>query len=279
MNLLSETFIKKLLREKNFRPSQKLGQNFLVNRAIRQKIIRAAELKKSDTIIEVGPGLGTLTEALGREAQQVTAVEKDPRLIEILKETLKDFKNIKVIEGDILKIENSKLEIGNSFKVVANLPYYIASPVIRKFLQSPTPPKAMILMVQKEVAQRICSRPAKMNRLAVFAQFYAEPKIIATVSKNCFWPRPKVESAIIKLRVKNKKPKVNPELFFKIVRAGFAQPRKQLANNLSRGLKLAKPEVAAWLGKNNLRPSQRAETLKLEDWINLTKNFIIINDQ
>jgi len=157
--------------------------------------------------------------------------------------------------------------------VVANIPYYLTSPLIRKFLEEKNPPQEMVLMLQKEVAQRICSKPPDMNLLAVSVQFYAEPKIISYVSKNCFWPAPKIDSAIIKIIPKIKK-QIKNDLFFKVVKAGFSQPRKQLVNNLSKTLKLTKEQTIALLIKNNIKPNQRAETLSIEDWIKLTNSFL-----
>ena len=164
---------------------------------------------------------------------------------------------------------------------MANIPYYITSPVIRKFLESENQPEIMVLMIQKEVAQRICSKPPKMNLLAISVQFYSNPKIISYVSKSCFWPKPKVDSAIIKLNVEKEKPKVDRKLFFKIVKAGFSHPRKQLVNNLfselvlgsENKLKLEKEKVKLWLLKNKIKPEQRAQTLEIKDWEKLAKSF------
>jgi 16S rRNA (adenine1518-N6/adenine1519-N6)-dimethyltransferase len=164
---------------------------------------------------------------------------------------------------------------------VANLPFYLTAPVIRKFLESDCQPKEMILMVQKEVGQRICAKPPDMNLLAVSVQFYAEPKIISYISKKSFWPQPKVDSAIIKItplglsEISTIVRLLDRDLFFRIVKAGFSQPRKQILNNLSKKLKLNKEEVKSWLLKNNIQPGQRAETLTIKDWINLTKSLKI----
>ncbi len=186
----------KLLFQKNFvRPAKSLGQHFLIDKEILRKIIETADLKPEDTILEIGPGIGTLTLELAKRAKKVVAIEKDPKMVEVLKETLKDFKNTKIIPGDILKINTRYYIQERKYKVVANLPYYITSPVIRKFLESnETTPKEMVLMVQKEVAQRICAKPPEMNLLAVSVQFYAKPEIISFVSKKSFWPQPKVDS-------------------------------------------------------------------------------------
>ena len=167
-----------------------------------------------------------------------------------------------------------KFEIRNSYKVVANLPYYIVSPVIRKLLESKNQPGLMILMVQKEIAQRIVAKPQNMNLLAVSVQFYAKPEIISYVSKKSFWPQPKVNSAI--LRITPGRSRQRPglcNLFFKVVKAGFSQPRKQIINSLSKGLRMNRQKIENWLLKNKIQPNQRAETLSIQDWLRLTKTF------
>ena len=285
MELTSPKIIKELLVKYETRPSKGLGQNFLIDKNVLSKIITASNLKTTDVILEVGPGLGTLTQELAKQAGQVIAIEKDKIMIEILAETLSDFKNIQIIQGDVLKIENWDLKI-EKYKLVANIPYYLTSPLIRKFLESENPPEEIILMLQKEVAQRICSKPPNMSLLAVSVQFYADTKIVSNVSKNCFWPAPKIDSAIIKItpRGQTSRPTgglTSTNLFFKIVKAGFSQPRKQLAGNLlalshaegSKEFKLDKKEVNSWLLENKINPTQRAETLSVEEWISLTKTF------
>jgi len=267
--------IRYLLKKYRTHPSKRLGQNFLINGAILKKVIKAADLHPQDTVLEIGPGIGVLTQGLARTAKKVIAIEKDPKMCEILKETLKNFKNVEIIQADILKLDPKPYAL-KPYKLVANLPYYIAAPVIRKFLESKIQPKSMILMVQKEVAQRICSKPPDMSILAVSIQFYAKTEIISYVSKKSFWPSPKVDSAIIKIIPRQFCVPVSRqfrERFFRIVKAGFAHPRKQILNNLSNELKYNKEKVKSWLLKNNIQPGQRAETLTLEDWIKLTKSF------
>jgi len=284
MDLTSKRIIKNLLKKYQVQPSKKFGQNFLVDKTALKKIIETAELKPDDIVLEIGPGLGVLTLELAKKVKKVIGLEKDPRMCQILKELLENWniRNVKIINADILKIENwkltenCKLEIGN-YKIVANLPYYITAPVIRKFLESTRGrPRRMVLVVQKEVAQRICAKPPKMSILAVSVQFYAKPEIISYVSKKSFWPSPKVDSAIIKIVSRQFHVSVSHlfrERFFRIVRAGFSQPRKQILNNLSKMLKLDKEKAKSWLLKNNIQPEKRAETLTVKDWILLTKNF------
>lgn len=274
MDLLSPKTIKYLLQKYNAAPLKRLGQNFLINRRVLQKIIKAASLNRGETALEIGPGIGTLTQELAKYARKVIAIEKDRKMIQILKETLKDYKNIEVIHDDILKLNNLTIEQLDNYQVVANLPYNIASPVIRKFLEADNKPSQMILMVQKEVGQRICAQPPQMSLLAVAVQFWSQPKIIDYVSKGCFWPQPKVDSVILEII-----PKATPisglhpddtDKFFKIVKAGFSSPRKQLAGNLARKLNLDKESVISALKKIKIDPAQRAETLTVEDWAKLT---------
>ncbi|MBM3251035.1 MAG: ribosomal RNA small subunit methyltransferase A [Candidatus Nealsonbacteria bacterium] len=257
-------------------PIKRLGQNFLIDKNIVKKVIKTANLKKKDVVLEIGPGLGALTKKMSKLAKKVIAVEKDPRMYKILKENLRGFRNLKIINEDILKpTENcSRQYCREQFSVVANLPFYITAPVIRRFLESENPPKEMILVVQKEVAQRICSNPPKTNLLAVSVQFYAKPEIISYIPRKSFWPSPKVDSAIIKIVPRQFRVPVSRqfrERFFRIVKAGFTHPRKQLANNLAEMLKLDKRKVNSLLIKNNIQPTQRAETLTTDDWLRLTK--------
>jgi 16S rRNA (adenine1518-N6/adenine1519-N6)-dimethyltransferase len=281
MNLTYVKKVKNLLKKHQVRPSKRLGQNFLIDKGVIKKIIRAADLKLKDIVLEIGPGLGTLTIEIAKKVKKVIAIEKDPKMVEILKETLKDLKNIEIIKNDVLKI-NPAYDIPNTkYKLVGNLPFYLTAPVIRKFLEAERQPKEMVLVVQKEVGQRICAKPGKMSILAVSVQFYAKPEILSYISKKSFWPQPKVDSAIIKITPFSKNyayayfllSRDHRELFFKIVKAGFSQPRKQLINNLSKSLKIDRPKIKNWLLKNNIQPTKRAETLTIEDWLNLTKSF------
>ena len=311
MDLFSIKTIKELFNRQGTRPRKGLGQNFLISKDVLARTLGAAELSRADTVLEIGPGIGTLTRGLAQSAKKVIAVEKDSAMVKILKETTKDFSNVEVIHGDILKLGlklgSTKEFLGRTkeYKVVANLPYYITSPVIRMFLEAEDRPDLLVLMVQKEVAQRICAKPRTrvafgdtvrgrppMNLLAVSVQFYAEPKIISYVKKSCFWPQPKVDSAILKIVPHNlmelSYPQLNRTKFFEVVKAGFKQPRKQLGNNLIQYLptmldiqcltfagSARKEIVEQWLKRNSIDPTQRAETLSVKDWINLTKSGII----
>ncbi len=274
MPLVSKELIKNLLLKYSARPSKGLGQHFLIDKKVLYKIIQAADLKPGDVILEVGPGIGILTLELAKKVKKVVAVEKDFKMVAALKEVLRDYKNVKIVQDDILKVNlNDFILKPKIYKIVANIPYYLTSHLIRKFLETDNPPKEMILMIQKEVAQRICAKPPKMSLLAVSVQFYAKPEIIAFVPKKSFWPQPKIDSAIIKITINKKQLIIGRDLFFKIVKAGFSQPRKQILNNLTKGLELNKRLVKSWFQKNKISPTQRAETLNIRNWVNLTKTF------
>ena len=265
--------LRELLRKYGLKPRKHLGQNFLINKDILSEIINTADLTKNDIVLEIGPGLGILTKELAKKAKKVIAIEKDEKLVKILKKELAHFKNIKIIEGDILKLPVTSYQLPVTYKLVANLPYYITSPVIRKFLEEENPPafaeasagrpKLMVLMVQKEVAERICAKPPEMSLLSVAVQFYSQPKIVKIVKKESFWPRPKVDSAIIKLTTNNRQlTTINTNLFFKIVKAGFSQPRKQLKNNLKN---IFGKNTERILQKLKIEPTWRAETLSIDE--------------
>ncbi|MBL7150129.1 MAG: ribosomal RNA small subunit methyltransferase A [Candidatus Pacebacteria bacterium] len=275
--------LKNIFQKYNFRPKKRLGQNFLISEKVLEQIISVSKLKKDDIVLEIGAGTGILTIELANKVKQVIAIEKDEALVAILKKELskQKIKNVKIIQDDILKIknlkfiENSKLKIKN-YKVISNLPYYITAPVIKMFLENKNPPELMILMVQKEVGERICAKPPKMSKLAIFCQIYGLPEIMAFVSKKCFWPEPKVDSVILKITPKNNGYKSGrSSRFVTIVKAGFCHPRKQLINNFSKGLNLPREKVEKWLNKNNINPAQRAETLTIKNWIGLTRTFHI----
>jgi len=291
MDSISSKNPKSLLKQYQARPSKRFGQNFLADRRIVRKIVKAAEITSKDTVLEIGPGTGELTKEIAKAAGKVIAVEKDPRMVQILRETLKGFTNVEVICGDIRRLSLPQIDGGLAslnYKVVGNLPFYLTAPAIRKFLENTrVKPVYLVLVVQKEVAQRICQKPPRMNLLAVSVQAYAEPKIIFYISKKFFWPQPEVDAALIKITPKNV-PIGDTDLFFKIVKAGFSQPRKQLSNNLSRlnfssknlggqakQLKYDKKKAREWLLENGVEPSRRAETLSLEEWMRLTESHNI----
>jgi 16S rRNA (adenine1518-N6/adenine1519-N6)-dimethyltransferase len=267
---------KNLAKDYGFPPSKGLGQNFLVDESVIRKTVESAEIEDEDTVIEIGPGLGFLTKSLVCRTKQVIAIEKDPRMAKVLKDLFPEDKNLEIIESDARKFDPPRGL--TKYKVVANLPFYLTAPIIRRFLETAEQkPQKMVLIIQKEVAQRITAKPPEMSILAVSVQLYAKTKILSYISKSSFWPSPKVDAAIIEITpfAKLGLTKTETELFFEVVKAGFSQPRKQLANNLSKKLKLNRGEVESWLLNNNVQPERRAETLSLEDWLKLTKSFKI----
>lgn len=233
-------------------------------------MVKTAKVSDKDIILEIGPGLGVITKDLANQAKKVIAIEKDPKMVEILKEILGQEKNIEIIKADALKIDLSPWQ---DYKVVANIPYYLTAPLIRRFLEAESPPQKMVLLIQKEVARRISAKPPKMSLLAVAVQFYSRPKIISYVSKNSFWPAPKVDSAIIEIKNIKQPKDIDKDKFFQIARAGFSAPRKQLINNLSKGLNLDKEKIKNLLDKAGLKPEARAESLSVEEWIKIAKEY------
>jgi 16S rRNA (adenine1518-N6/adenine1519-N6)-dimethyltransferase len=271
---------KLLLRRYDLRARKRLGQHFLVNGQVLKVILSAAEITAEDTVVEVGPGLGILTAKLAEQAGKVIAVELDDTLARLLKERLSQLPNLTVINEDILKLDPQTLLSATSvrspqYKVVANLPYYITSPVLRHFLESSAKPVRMIVMVQKEVAQAIVAEPGERSVLSVITQFYGKPSIVSYVPARSFYPAPEVDSAVLRIDV-YPAPKVNvsdAKGFFQMVQAGFTARRKQIANSLAQGLKLPKAEAARLLNKAEISPQRRAETLTIEEWAKLWWTF------
>jgi len=263
--------VKNLLTTYGLTPSKSLGQNFLIDDNIVKKILDTSNPLKNDVILEIGPGMGSLTSELSETVKQVIAIEKDEKMCIILKNL--NLKNVKIINKDILKVDFNK-EIPKKYKVIANIPYYLTSKLIRKLLEGENKPSNITLMIQKEVAERICRTKQKSNLLSLSVWFYAKPEIQFFVSKNSFYPKPKIDSAIIKITPHKKKhSKEFNENFFKVIKAGFSHPRKQLINNFSEKFEKEKEEIKQWLINNNIFPNQRAEEISLEKWIKLTKDL------
>jgi 16S rRNA (adenine1518-N6/adenine1519-N6)-dimethyltransferase len=270
-----------LLAEHGLRPKKSLGQNFLIAEGLLQSVARAADILPDELVVEVGPGVGTLTAQLARAARHVVAVEIDRNMVAILRETLSEFTNVTVIHEDILKLDLDRmLEQAPSavrpsplaYKVVANLPYYITSAVIRKFLEHPRPPGLLALMVQEEVARRILAGPGEMSLLAVSVQFYAVPTLAMKLPAGAFYPAPNVDSAVVLLTVRNERRGVDPKLFFRVAQAGFGQKRKQLRNSLAAGLGVSPATGESFLQRAGIDPQRRAQTLAIEEWERLANS-------
>ncbi len=269
MNLADKKTIKAILSREGFWSKKSLGQNFLVDERVLSEIIKNAKLNNNDEVLEIGPGLGTLTQKLCRKAKKVITIEKDEKLAEILEKNINDCKNLKIINADILRIKAYEL-VPKTYKLVANLPYNITSPVLKEFLTNKNKPNLMVLMVQREVAERICSLPGQMSVLSVMVQLYSDPKIVETIEPSSFFPVPKVCSAILK--IDNIKPKleIDEKKFFRCVKIGFASRRKTLLNNLSAGYRIDKKEAKVILEKINLKQTVRAQELSIDEWIKIT---------
>ena len=264
--------VRRLLKEFDIQPRKSLGQNFLVDQRALERIVEAGELGPGDIVLEIGPGLGTLTRCLAAGAGWVVAIELDQRLVEVLKQTLADLPNVEIIHGDILELNPAHLlerqMASFQYKVVSNLPYYITSAVLRHLLTADVRPKLMIVTVQLEVARRITAEPGDMSLLAVSVQFYGRPRIVARIKASAFYPSPQVDSAVIRIDLDGR-PLVevdDADSFFKVVRAGFAQRRKQLRNALAAELALPASEVAQALSRAGVNPKRRAQTLGIEEW-------------
>ena len=284
--------IPRLLKQFGLRPKKSLGQNFLIDERALAQIVHAAEVNIEDTVLEIGPGLGSLTHHLAEAARRVIAVEIDRNLIPPLHSTLADRANVEIIQGDILRLDPAELvasrgqlaeggqpihqlidpQVTNPhYKVVANIPYYITSAIIRHLIESSIRPELLVLTVQIEVAQRIVAQPDDMNLLAVGVQFYGTPRIVGHIKADAFYPSPKVDSAIIRIDLPET-PRVqvkNVDTFFAVAKAGFSQKRKQIHNSLVAGLALRREEVALMLQSVEIDPKRRAETLTLEEWARL----------
>lgn len=269
-----------VLQKYNFNFQKKFGQNFLIDEHVLDKIIRAAEITKDDYVLEIGPGIGTMTQYLACAAREVTAVEIDRALIPILEDTLKEYDNVSIINEDILKVDIAALAKekngGRPIKVVANLPYYITTPIIMGLFESHVPLESITVMVQKEVADRMQVGPGTKDygALSLAVQYYAEPYIVANVPPNCFMPRPAVGSAVIRL-TRHQKPPVevmDEKLMFRLIRASFNQRRKILANGLKNSgeLNLSKEVITAAIEKLGKGSSVRGEALDLEEFARLT---------
>ena len=272
-------------------PKKGLGQNFLIDPTHRARIVAAADLTLDDIVLEVGPGPGVLTELIAQQAGRVVAVELDDRLIPLLRERFADQLHVVIVHGDILEVDVGALMLearswklavddqgqpsassiqhpASGYKVIANLPYYITSTAIRHLLESVPPPELLVLTVQREVAERMVASPPEMSLLALGVQFYATAHIVERIPAGAFYPRPKVDSAVVRLAYRSEPvvSGVTVEAFFRVAHAGFSQPRKQLRNSLASGLAAPPTAAEVWLVSAGIAPQRRAETLTLQEW-------------
>jgi 16S rRNA (adenine1518-N6/adenine1519-N6)-dimethyltransferase len=281
--------VRELLDKYNLRPRKGLGQHFLADPNILRKIVEAAELSSEMAVLEIGPGLGTLTRLLARTAGRVVAVELDEAMIGLLREELAYLPNLELVQGDILHLDPAALMRGPqspnlpspnlpsplTYIVVSNLPYYITSAAIRHLLEADPSPRRLVLTVQREVAERMVARPGNMSMLAVSVQFYGRPRIVAKIPAGAFIPPPKVDSAVVRIDTYDSTPVQVPgaETFFRVARAGFGQKRKQLKNALAAGLGLPSAEVVGAMTRAGVDPQRRAQTLSLDEWASLVREI------
>ena len=264
-----------LLKRYDLRAHKGLGQNFLQDPLALERIIAAAEIQPTDTVLEIGAGLGSLTRYLAVSAKEVIAVELDQNLLPPLKAVLSPYQNVRLIHGDILDLSPKDLVLDNDYTVVANIPYYITSAVIRHLLENKPKPRRIVLTIQKEVAKRICAEPGDMSLLALSVQVYGKPNIAAQIPAEAFFPAPKVDSAVLTVDI-YPSPLIKEGLlntFFKLTKAGFSQKRKTLRNSLSSGLHIPPTEAAEFLTRAGIDPQRRAETLSIEEWERLAENI------
>jgi 16S rRNA (adenine1518-N6/adenine1519-N6)-dimethyltransferase len=263
--------VRELLDKYNLRPRKGLGQNFLADPNILRKIVEAADLTPDATVLEIGPGLGMLTRFLSQAAGRVVAVELDEALFGLLRQELAGLPNLELVQGDILQLDPAAVG-GPSYTVVANLPYYITSAAIRHVQEASPPPQRIVLTVQREVAERIVAAPGELSLLAVSVQFYGRPRIVARIPAGAFVPPPKVDSAVVRIDTHPAPPVevADVEAFFRVVRAGFGQKRKQIKNSLAAGLGVSAGEATAALARAGIDPQRRAQTLSLAEWAGLT---------
>ena len=268
-----------LLKQYGLRPKKSLGQNFLIDEHALAQIVVNADVTRDDVVLEIGPGLGSLTRQLAEAARHVIAVEIDRTLIPPLESVVAEYPNVSIVQGDILQLNPTALlspYLTNTltyYKVVANMPYYITSAITRQLLEAPIKPKLIVLTVQLEVAQRLIAQPDDMNLLAVSVQFYGQPRIVQRVKAGAFYPAPDVDSAVVRIDLPDE-PRYavsDVDAFFRVVKVGFSQKRKQLHNALRAGLALPSETILQALEAAQIDPKRRAETVTIEEWVRLTE--------
>lgn len=263
-----------LLKRYGLRPEKKLGQNFLQDPRALERIVLAAGISRDDTVLEIGPGVGSLTRYLAAAARRVVAVELDPDLIEPLQSVLEPYRNVQLVNADFLDLDLKEWVEQPGYLVVANIPYHITSAIFRHLLECQSPPRRLVLTVQKEVAERICAGPGDYSLLALSVQIYGETHIEAIVPASAFHPVPNVDSAILRVEVYSEPriPREHLTAFFHFIKAGFSQKRKTLRNSLSAGLHLSPVATEKLLAQAGIDPKRRAETVQIEEWLTLCEN-------
>jgi 16S rRNA (adenine1518-N6/adenine1519-N6)-dimethyltransferase len=264
-----------LLKQHGLHADKRLGQNFLGDPYALEKIVRAAEIRPTDTVLEIGPGLGSLTRYLAAAAQRVIAVELDDKLFPPLEAVIAPYQNIQLVQGDILGIDPKEIIEQQDYLVVANIPYYITSALIRHLLESKPKPRRVVLTIQKEVAERICAGPGEMSLLALSVQVYGQPRIATNIPARAFFPAPKVDSSVLVIDI-HSNPRIDEkvlDIFFQLIKAGFSQKRKKLRNSISAGMRQSTPETEKMLLAADIDPQRRAETLSLEEWGRLSYQY------
>ncbi|MFA6272393.1 MAG: 16S rRNA (adenine(1518)-N(6)/adenine(1519)-N(6))-dimethyltransferase RsmA [Patescibacteria group bacterium] len=281
-----EAEIKYLTKNFGIRPQRESGQNFLVDEEVLDAIVDSAQLKPDDNVLEIGAGFGPLTKKLAEKVNKVWAVELEKRFIPALKKLEKSFPAIEVIHQDIIKMDVSKLMGGEQYKIVANIPYNITSYVLRKFLEQDPKPKTMSVLIQKEVAERITAKPSELSLLAVSVQYFGNPRIVRAVSKDCFWPKPKVDSSVIMIEGIKSDKQIKEEntqngynftqkQFFQVVKGGFSAKRKQIHNNLTNSFHADAQKIKGILSENGIKPELRPQDITINDWKSLTMGLIL----
>lgn len=265
-----------LLKRYGLRADKSLGQNFLQNSDALEKIAAAAEIQSDDCVLEIGPGLGSLTRYLAASARKVTAVELDKRLIQPLQAVIAPYANVRIVQGDILELPIAALIDQNNYLVAANIPYNITSAIIRRLLESQPKPRRIVLTIQKEVAERICAKPGDLSLLALSVQVYGAPSLQAKIAAGAFYPAPNVDSAVLRVDIYPQPliPSEQLNAFFKLSKAGFSQKRKMLRNSLAAGLQIKPQAVEELLEQARINATRRAETLSIEEWRALTEAFV-----
>jgi 16S rRNA (adenine1518-N6/adenine1519-N6)-dimethyltransferase len=270
--------VRRLLRDAGLRPRKSLGQNFLISEGALERVAAAAGIERDDVVLEIGAGVGSLTRHLAARARRVVAVEIDPAFLPILKSILAAFPNVAVVPGDILALPLEKImgrTDSEGYKVAANIPYYITSAVIRRLVESAVRPRRIVLTVQKEVADRICAAPGRMNLLALSVQYYGTPTVVGKIPADSFYPVPDVDSAIVRMDLDGA-PDRDPDSanrLFRIARAGFSQKRKMLRNTLPAGLGVGADRIDRVLGAAGVDSRRRPETVTVDEWIRVAEAF------